>query len=169
MTVWGKVIFNCAVVSLSTNCAVMRQCIRHLFGFYYRFVLWVCVLYQRSAGWGSLRCRCLHFSWFFLSVGSHVWSGVGVQLWQKAPAPHCLDSWVQTASTFMYKHAACHHALWLCWTAIIYVIITLYCAQYYCSLLHTASMNLAVRLGCKVPVLPDAQLCQAYIVRSLLE
>ena len=144
----------------------MSAYVRHLFGFCYGLVLWVRVLYQRSASCVSVLLPAFHCS--CLAVGVHVWSGVGVQLWRAAPAPHRLCSWVQPASTFMYKHATCHHTLWLWWTALIYVMTMPYCAQYYCCLLRTVGMNLAVWLCYNIIALRVAQLCQAYIVCCVL-
>lgn len=149
--------------SAQLTCAVMSAYVRRLFGFYYGLVPWVRVLYQRSASRVSVLFHCGR-----LAVGADVWSGVGVQLWRAAPAPHRLCGWVQPASTFMYKHATCHHTSRLCWTALIYVMTMLYCAQYYCCLLRTVGMNLAVWLCYNITARHVAQLCQAYIVCCVL-
>lgn len=183
MTVWGKVFCDCAVVSLSTIKLCSNECICQAF---ILVLLWTCAVgpclvpeeHNLCAGavacillWDGLAAGALAIGVPAVgapTIGAPARSGMDVQLWWAAPALHCLHSWVQSASTFMYKYATHHHTSWLCWMALIYVMTMLCCAQYYCCLLRTVGMNLAVWLCYNITVLGVAQLCQAYIVCRVL-
>lgn len=134
---------HCSITSTTKLCG--NKCVSQAL---IQVLLWTCAvgpcLYQTSASCISVLLPVFHCS--CLAVNAHVWSGVGVQLWWVVPGPYSLCSWVQPASTFIYKHATCHHNMWLYWMALMYVTTMLHCAQYYCCLLCTIGMNLAAWL-----------------------
>lgn len=131
----------CCSSTTPSSYSAVGTYVRHLYWFCYRLVLWVRIWHQRSASCVWVLPPAFHCG----AVAVGALGGVGRtyscgQLCRHHRA-HAAGAWAQPTSSLMYKHATCHHALCLCWTALIYVMTALLCAQYYCCLLSTVGMN----------------------------